>query len=123
MISEGLHSAIEKDELELYYQPQVELSGRSSGWRRCCAGTIRRGCCAGQVYSDRGIERKYSSDRTMGDRRGLSPDRGVATAIHRSAGRRREHSAGQFKLASDLDSWSPKLWPNTASLQTGWNWN
>ncbi len=105
-ISEGLHAAVEKDELELYYQPQVELvSGRVVGleallrWNHPALGLLG---------PDKFIPIAESSGSI------LQIGRWVIEAVCRQIGLWQEQSilprivaanisGGQFKLDSDLD--------------------
>ncbi len=45
-VESSLRKALENEELRLYYQPVFSLErDRSSGSRRCCAGSIRSAGC------------------------------------------------------------------------------
>ena len=105
-ISEGLHSAVEREELELYYQPQVELAtGRIVGME----GLLRwNHPTLGLLLPDQFIPIAESSGSI------LPIGRWVIEAVCRQIGTWQQQSisprsvaanvsAGQFKLASDLD--------------------
>ena len=67
-----LGSALEHDQLKLFFQPQAGSMARSSASRRCCAGSIR--CAAGSrpiFHPARRGQRRDHSDRRVGSEGGL----------------------------------------------------
>ena len=126
MIGEGLHSAIENEELELYYQPQVELkSGRIVGLETLIRWNFpERGLLLPEQFIPiaesngsilqigQWVIERVCRQIAVWQRQGIVPQV-VAANI----------SAGHSSWPAIWTSWSPQLWLNTALLQTSWNWN
>ncbi len=106
ILAEDLRLAIERDEFELFYQPQLELaSGRIVGLEALdpLEPPNARLASAIDLYSDRGIGREHFPHRTMGHRTAcrqtkLWRDQGIAPPVVAV-----NISAAQFKLAGGLD--------------------